>query len=110
MVYVFDIDGTICNSTKKDYSDAVPIEKRIKIINKLYEEGNTIFFLTARGMGRSNNNFDYANSTFYNLTKNQLDYWGVKYHALFLGKPYGDIYVDDKGMKDDEFFTDETCS
>jgi len=24
---------------------------------------------------------------------------------LFLGKPSGDIYVDDKGIKDEEFFS-----
>ena len=55
-------------------------------------------------MGRHNNNQESANREFYDLTKNQLDKWGVYYHELFLGKPSGDIYIDDKGVSDGQFF------
>ena len=106
MTYVFDIDGTICTATDGDYEEAKPLSDRIKIINRLYEEGHVIHFLTARGMGRSDNSQIFAHRLFYKLTENQLKQWGVKYHKLFLGKPSGDIYIDDKGMKDVEFFTD----
>ena len=41
------------------------------------------------------------------MTAEQLNNWGVKYHALFLGKPAGDIYIDDKGIKDEDFFRNE---
>ena len=41
------------------------------------------------------------------LTKMQLDIWGCKYHDLILGKPSGDYYIDDKGIKDAEFFNYE---
>ena len=34
-----------------DYSSAVPYEERIAKINELYDNGNTIVYLTARGMG-----------------------------------------------------------
>jgi|TARA_R110000824_G_scaffold118998_2_gene272816 hypothetical protein len=105
MTYVFDIDGTICTATDGDYEEAKPLSDRIKIINRLYEEGHVIHFLTARGMGRSDNSQIFAHRLFYKLTENQLKQWGVKYHKLFLGKPSGDIYIDDKGMKDVEFFT-----
>ena len=44
-----------------------------------------------------------------NKTKQQLEKWGVKYHKLFLGKPSGDIYIDDKGIKDEDFFGNEFC-
>ena len=37
-------------------------------------------------------------------TKEQLKSWGVKYHQLFLGKPGGDIYIDDKGFPADNYF------
>jgi hypothetical protein len=105
MIYVFDIDGTICSKVSDgDYTKAKPIKDRIAAINKLYDEGHTINFLTARGMGRSGNSSAFAYMRFENLTKNQLDSWGVKYHRLFLGKPSGDIYVDDKGIKDTNFF------
>ena len=41
--------------------------------------------------------FDYAAGGFYDFTRMQLFEWGVKFHDLFLGKPAGDIYIDDKG-------------
>ena len=108
MNYVFDIDGTICTTTEGDYEEAKPLTDRIAIVNTLYDEGHTIIFQTARGMGRSNNSVAYANTAFYELTKRQLNNWGVKYHSLFLGKPAGDIYIDDKGIKDKDFFAHET--
>ncbi len=106
MIYVFDIDGTICANAGSKYEESVPIKGRIDRINQLYKAGNTIIFQTARGMGRSGNSQAYANKAFYEFTKNQLDSWGVKYHSLFLGKPAGDVYVDDKGTKDVDFFGD----
>ena len=45
-----------------------------------------------------------AISTFYDLTVKQLETWGVRYNELHLGKPSGDYYVDDKGIKDEDFF------
>ena len=105
MKYVFDIDGTICaKKPEDDYEASTPIEGRIEKINKLYDEGNHITYFTARGMGRHNNNQFFAIQQFYTVTQSQLEKWGAKYHNLVLGKPSGDIYVDDKGMKDEHFF------
>jgi hypothetical protein len=106
MTYVFDIDGTICSLTSGDYKEAEPFEERIEKINELYDAGHTIHFNTARGMGRSNNAVHFVERVFRKITEEQLEQWGVKYHKLFLGKPSGDIYIDDKGAKDVEFFTD----
>ena len=104
MTYVFDIDGTICYNITGNYEDSKPYADRINIINKLYDEGNIIIFNTARGMGRHKNNAGLAFLDFYELTKKQLETWGVKYHQLFTGKPSGDIYIDDKGQHDEKFF------
>jgi phosphatidate phosphatase PAH1 len=106
--YIIDIDGTICDKPKcrddSDYETSIPKLDRIAKINKLYDEGNQIIYLTARGMGRSGDNTDLAKKMFYEITKNQLDYWGCKYHKLMLGKPSGDYYIDDKGINSDDFF------
>ena len=64
----------------------------------------------AGGMGRHNDNAQLAIQEFYCLTENQLNEWGVKYHQLILGKPSGDLYVDDKGVKDGHFFANELRS
>lgn len=106
MKYVVDIDGTVCSVTDGKYEEALPNQDRIAKINKLYDEGNQIIYLTARGMGRSGDNADLAKRMFYELTKHQLDRWGCKYHKLVLGKPSGDYYIDDKGMNANEFFRD----
>jgi len=95
IIYV-DIDETICKTPEspRRYSESVPIENNIKKINKLYDEGNTIVYWTARG-SRTRDNW-------YNLTKTQLDEWGVKYHELRCDKPYYDLFIDDKNLRIEE--------
>jgi len=102
MKYIVDIDGTICRahqlpSGKWDYANHTPIDGRITRINKLYEEGHTIKYMTARG---AVSGIDY-----YEMTKNQLDSWGCKYHELSVGeKEDYDIWVDDKAHNSEVFF------
>ena len=105
--YVIDIDGTICENKASDnacYLDSKPKLDRIEKVNELFDEGNEIIYLTARGMGRYKNNPQSAIQSFYSLTESQLKKWGCKYHYLFLGKPSGDVYIDDKGINDEDFF------
>lgn len=89
-IYVVDIDGTICTNTFGEYEKAIPIDTRIKYVNSLYEEGNIIKFFTARGSTTSKD--------WREITEAQLEKWGVKYHELILGKPEGDIFIDDKAF------------
>ena len=91
MIIYIDIDDTICLSPNKpDYSEATPIKKNIKKANKLYDEGHTIVYWTARG---SKTGIDWTE-----ITKKQLNDWEVKYHELKLGKPYYDLFIDDKNI------------
>ena len=62
---IFDLDGTLCTNTNGKYKDAKPIKERIEKVNNLYEEGNQIIILTARGMGRYNNDPRKAYNHFY---------------------------------------------
>jgi ribonucleotide monophosphatase NagD (HAD superfamily) len=103
-VYCFDIDGTICNEMKGDCENAEPIYSRINIINQLFNNGATIYLMTARGMIDSQNNQFLADIRMRLLTENQLKKWGVQYHQLFFGKPRAMHYVDDKGWNDSDFF------
>jgi capsule biosynthesis phosphatase len=104
MVYVFDIDGTICRNSNSHYSDSVPIVERISKINELHEAGNKIIFFSARGMSTYEGDVSKVYEVYYELTKKQLDQWLVKYDQLILGKPSADYYIDDKGIKDEDFF------
>lgn len=94
--YCFDIDGTLCITTDADYENSTPIKSRITVVNQLFNEGHKIILFTARG---SKTGIDWTN-----LTTAQLNDWGVKYHVLKLGKPFADLYIDDKGMNDNDFF------
>jgi glycerol-3-phosphate cytidylyltransferase len=97
MTYCFDIDGTICTiAPRRHYNNARPLQDMIDAINRLYTEGHIIRLATARG---NSSGIDWLE-----LTKRQLDDWGVKYHDLCVGKKLGaDYYVDDKGLSLNEF-------
>ena len=100
MILYVDIDETICMSPDdRDYAKAKPIEKNIDKINKLYDEGNTITYWTARGTGSG---IDWRD-----VTEKQFDKWGVKYHDLKFGKPIYDLFVDDKNINSETFFKGE---
>lgn len=90
MKLIVDIDGTIC-SQEQDYSQAKPFLERIAHLNKLYDEGCTIIYYTARG---TETGIDWRE-----ITEKQFDDWGVKYHDLMFGKPSADYYIDDKGIE-----------
>jgi hydroxymethylpyrimidine pyrophosphatase-like HAD family hydrolase len=100
MIYVFDLDGTLCENAKDGQSvyEVRPFPDRILLVNKLYDEGHTIMIDTARG---SRTGLPHQEKT-----EEQLKRWGIKYHQLRTGtKFFGHFYVDDKGLGDKEFFT-----
>ena len=97
-IYV-DIDNTICSQVVGDYGKAEPWHDNIAKINKLYDEGNEIIYYTARGT--------VSKINWYDITKDQLDSWGCKYHDLITGtgkypKPFYDMVIDDKAKRIEE--------
>lgn len=95
MIYCFDLDDTLFNAANK-YGEVTPKRDRIAEVNRLYDEGHTIKLYTARGSETGENHTA--------LTLDQIRWFGVKHHKLIMGKPHADIYVDDKGISDLEFF------
>lgn len=96
MKYVFDLDGVLC-SNEEDVYKAEPYFNRITKVNRLYEQGHKIMIDSARGT--------ITGKDHQEKTEEQLKEWGVKYHYLRTGvKFYGDYYVDDKAIKDYDFF------
>jgi hypothetical protein len=92
MIIYVDIDNTICKTIDSDYINSKPIYENINKINKLYKEGHTIIYWTARGQ---NSKIDH-----HELTLNQLDNWGCKRNKLISGeKPSFDMLIDDKAFK-----------
>jgi dTDP-glucose 4,6-dehydratase len=91
MIVYIDIDETIATTPEdRNYSLSEPIVENIKKANKYYDDGHVVIYWTARGSG--------SGIDWFNITKDQLDTWGVKYHELKLGKPVYDLFIDDKSM------------
>ena len=94
MIIYVDIDGTICHTEGSDYINSKPRQEQIDKINKLYGEGHTIIYWTARGT--------VTQIDWHNLIKNQLTLWGCKYHDFRIGKPQYDLWIDDKSKRIEE--------
>lgn len=97
MIIYVDIDETICEYPgDRMYELAVPIKQNIEKLNRLYDDGNTIVYWTARGTVSGIDHTD--------LTRQQLDSWGAKHHEIKLGKPHYDVFVCDKAINSVDFF------
>ena len=92
MIYCFDIDGTICTLQKDSrYELAEPFPEALQEVKRLYEAGNKIIFMTARG--------SVSGKDWTTLTKKQLEEWGFPYHELIMNrKPNADFFIDDKAI------------
>jgi hypothetical protein len=101
MRIMVDIDDTICyyddGLEKGNYALANPYLDRIAKINKLYDEGNIIIYWTARG--------SVTQINWFTLTYNQLKDWGCKFHELRMNKPAYDLFIDDKNVESEVFFS-----
>lgn len=93
--YCFDIDGTLCEQESKDYARALPLLERVAKVNALHDQGHRIILFTARG---SQSGIDWTQ-----VTRMQLESWGLRYHELITGKPHADVYVDDKAVNPEHF-------
>src|SRR3990167_702316 len=104
MKYLFDLDQTLCSNVNGDYKFSKPLQNRIDKVNELYEKGNHITIYSSRGMNRFDENVKKCYEEFYNLTRDQLVEWGVKFDRLLLGKTAYDIFICDKAINDKVFF------
>jgi glycerol-3-phosphate cytidylyltransferase len=97
MIYCFDLDGTICSSVENSqYEMAEPDIFVVDKINELYDNGNTIIVMTARG--------SVSKKDHTTLTENQLQLWGVKYNKLIMNKkPFAHKYIDDRAVHIDDW-------
>ena len=95
MIIYVDIDGTICTqddiNDSGGYKNAEPKYEQIVKINKLYDKGNTIIYWTA-----------VTQINWLDLTKEQLDDWGCRYHDVRVGKPHYDLFICDKSKRIEE--------
>ena len=82
--FLIDIDGTVCDDIPNEEPErmisVMPFPDALKIINKWFEEGHSIYFITSRTE-------EHRAVTEAWLNKN-----GFKYHGIIFGKPRGGNY------------------
>ena len=95
--FLIDIDGTVCDDIPNEEPErmisVMPFPDALKIINKWFEEGHSIYFFTSRTE-------EHRAVTEAWLNKN-----GFKYHGIIFGKPRGGNYhwIDDRSVKATRF-------
>jgi hypothetical protein len=115
-IFAFDLDDTLCERDGgledlgiEKYRHSRPIPKMINKVNQLYDDGNTIYIYTARGMSQFKGDVNKIINELYILTLDSLNEWGVKHHGLIMGKLHYDLLIDDKSLGKENFerFIDE---
>jgi uncharacterized HAD superfamily protein len=88
MQLIIDLDGTICTEEKTfSRSLAKPLPGAIEGVNQLYDEGHIVIIYSARSWSE------------YEMTAHWLRTNGVRYHQLVMGKPVGDVWIDDRAIR-----------
>ncbi len=84
---MIDLDGVIATEERTfDRPCAKPLDGARAALQGLHNAGHTIVIYTARGWAE------------YRYTKEWLDNHGIAYDALHMGKPIGDIWIDDRAI------------
>ena len=92
MQIIIDIDGTICTEEKQfSRSLAIPLSGAVEAVKALKNKGHTIIFYSARTWAEYEMTYDW-------LTKNEFPF-----DQLILGKPHGDIWIDDRAIAFDSW-------
>ena len=96
----FDLDNTLVTypTIKNDYSSVKPINKNIRLLNNLKNDGHEIIIYTARRMATHKGNVGKVIKDIATVTINTLDKFDIYYDELIFGKPIADIYIDDRAI------------
>ena len=82
--FLIDIDGTVCDDIPNEEPErmisVMPYPDALKIINKWFEEGHSIYFFTSR------------TEEHRSVTESWLNKHGFKYHGIIFVKPRGGNY------------------
>lgn len=95
--FCFDLDNTLVTypRVKGDYTTVEPIEKNIKFLRHLYNNGHTIIIFTARRMLTHQGNVAKVVADIGAITLESLKKFDIPYTELYFGKPHADFYIDD---------------
>jgi len=82
-----DLDGTLCTEERTfDRPLAEPLPGAVVGVRELFDLGHTIVIWTARGWEQ------------FRVTKKWLETHEIPFHALLMGKPIMDFWIDDRAV------------
>ena len=88
MQIIIDLDGTICSEEKTcSRSLARPLRGAKETVNGFFRAGHKIIIYSSRSWQE------------YEMTERWLKKNGFRYHQLVLGKPIGEIWIDDRALR-----------
>lgn len=95
--FVFDLDHTLCTgpTITGDYATCLPIARNISYLKQLHEQGHYIIIATARRMRTHCGKVGAVVADIGATTISWLEQYGIPYHELCFGKPWGQFYIDD---------------
>lgn len=105
MKIVIDLDGTICpiKQNGQTYADLVPNVGAVDRIKQLKSEGHYIIIQTARNMATCESNLGKVMKNVGKTTLDWLENFEVPYDEIYFGKPNGELYIDDRALRFDNW-------
>ena len=96
-----DIDGTLCTLKEpfQTYKDVEPLRGAAEKIKSLRKQGAYIIFCTARHMKSCESNVGQVIARQGHILFEWLARHDFEYDELWFGKPYADLYIDDKAFR-----------
>ena len=105
---IVDFDETIAiNTTPGDehniFEYAWPNKALIEKLNYYKNNGYSIVIYTSRGMLSCNNDAEKAKQKYKKVMVEWLNRNNVIFDEIIFGKPFGDLYIDDKAITPEDF-------
>jgi len=94
---IVDLDNTLV-TINRDYSNVQPVAHIVIFIRHLKTQGHEVVIHTARGMITAAGNMGKLIKNIGSVTLDTLEKLEIPYDEIVFGKPYGDVYIDDKGF------------
>lgn len=96
----FDLDNTLVTypHVSGDYTTVLPIQPMIDLARKMKSDGHCIIIHTARRMKTHAYNVGAVCRDIGKITFDTLEKFEIPYDELIFGKPYADIYIDDRAV------------
>jgi len=107
MIFVFDLDNTVCERKLGDmtYADVKPFPEALETLRWLKSEGHTIILQTGRHMKTCAGNQGKVLAKQGKILFDWLEKYDIQFDEIWWNKPHADLIVDDAAHKHTDWET-----